>query len=112
MLSKMGKKGARVSEENLRREKLRVPEKPHDVIITGNHPAFIEGVPVDRILLPESPIVGVRIFNRLRSKQVLIDGEHTPFSYWKSSPQAVLVIQPWRRVAHASPPGAPRSCTP
>src|SRR4030095_7265619 len=52
-------------------------ECPHDVVITGEYPRFIERVPVDRVLLSEPPVIGVGIGDGLRSKQVLIDDEHT-----------------------------------
>src|SRR5262249_20092381 len=49
----------------------------HNVVITGEHPHFIERVPVDRVLLSEPPVIGVGICDGLRSEQVLIDDEHT-----------------------------------
>src|SRR5438445_12156356 len=74
-------RGSRVALEYLGREQLRVPDQPDDVVVAGENPHLVLGVPVDWVLRSEATEVAIGIGNDVRSEQVVVDrGCHTCLS--------------------------------
>src|SRR5215471_517358 len=58
---------------DLRGEELRVSEKPYHIVIAGDDPHPILGIPVDGVLLPQAIKIGVGISDDFWSEQIVID---------------------------------------
>src|SRR5918992_5785780 len=50
--------------------------EPDQVVVTGDDPQFILFVPVDWILLPQPPIISVRISDDLWGKHIIVNGSN------------------------------------
>src|SRR5262245_32712903 len=66
----------RVAFGHFRGEQLWVPDKPHHIVIAGDYPHPILGIPVDGILLPQSIKIGVGISDDFWSEQIVIDSRY------------------------------------
>src|SRR5207245_9018981 len=68
----------RVALEDFRREQLLMPEHPYHIVIAGDEPHRIPGIPVNRILLTQAVKIGIGIGDGLWSKQIVIDSRYHP----------------------------------
>src|SRR5262249_22772602 len=65
-----------VTFEDFRGEQLLVPEHPHHIVIAGDEPHRILGIPVNRVLLTQAVKIGIGIGDDLWSKQIVIDSRY------------------------------------
>src|SRR5262249_13018591 len=66
-------RGSWVAPEYLGREQLRVPDQPDDIVVAGENPDLVLGVPVDWVLRSEAAEVAIGIGDDVRSEQVVVD---------------------------------------
>src|SRR5262245_5416351 len=74
-------RGSWVALEYLGREQLRVPDQPDDIVVAGENPHLVLGVPVNWVLRSKAAEVAIGIGDDVRSEQVVVDrGCHTCLS--------------------------------
>src|SRR5262249_20388930 len=88
-------RGSWVGLERRGREELRVPDQPDDVVVAGENPHLVLGVPMDWVLRSEATEVAIGIGYDVRSEQVVVDrGCHaclSSLSHLAVSPRRVTV---------------------
>ena len=75
---------ARVVQEHGAGEQLVVAGQPHQVVVPGNHPQLIELVPVHRVFIPQTPVVGVGVMDNIGGKHIVGQGRYHNSSHWDS----------------------------
>jgi hypothetical protein len=60
--------------EHSRREQLGMAREPHDIVVAGNEPRRVSGIPVDGVLLPQAAEIGIGVVDDLRRKQIIMHG--------------------------------------
>ena len=72
-------------------ELLVVPGEPDQIVMPGDHPNFVEFVPVDRVFVPDPAVITVGIMHNVHGEHVVVDRRyHCTTIYIQIEPECVV----------------------